>query len=257
MSGEKNSVNETDLMAYVDGQLDDERRRMVEAHLAQNAEDAAAVARWRRQNEAIAALYAPAAGEAVPERLDVRRMSAERHWSAPRLAGFAAAAAVVFALGSLSGWFVRGDLGPVSGGQAGLVAEAVAAHSLYSGEVLHPVEVKATQEQHLSTWLSKRLDRPLNIPDLRTQGFNLVGGRLLPAGSKPAAQFMYEDEKGRRITLYIVPASNERETAFHYEKFDELEAFFWKDIHIDCAMVGNLPREELHQISLDAYAQLS
>ena len=45
-------------------------------------------------------------------------------------------------------------------------------------------------------WLSKRLGRPLVVPDLAAVGFRLMGGRLLPAEDGPAAQFMYETGKG-------------------------------------------------------------
>lgn len=58
-------------------------------------------------------------------------------------------------------------------------------------------------------WLSKRLEADVNAPDLGGAGFVLLGGRLLPAealsgtASLPAAQFMYENANGRRVTLYI------------------------------------------------------
>jgi hypothetical protein len=37
------------------------------------------------------------------------------------------------------------------------------------------------QEAHLIQWLSKRLGRQLIAPDLTAGGFQLMGGRLLPA----------------------------------------------------------------------------
>lgn len=59
------------------------------------------------------------------------------------------------------------------------------------------------QEQHLARWLSKRLDLPVRLYDLRPQGFELVGGRLLPDSSGPSAQRMYQNGNGQRITLYL------------------------------------------------------
>jgi len=256
MNRHDGTITEGDLHAYVDGGLDEARRAAVEAHLAENPEGAAEVAAWRRQNETLRALYGPAAEEPVPIRLGSYRIDGEHRMAAGGRWRMAAAAAVLIALGGLGGWYGRELAAPVPGAAAPLVDEAIAAHSLYAREVVHPVEVKADQKAHLAAWLSKRLDRPLNIPDLRDRNFDLVGGRLLPADQGPAAQFMYEDKAGHRITLYVVPASNQRESAFRYVQLDKLESFFWTDEAISCAIVGDLPRETLRQIAVDAYKQL-
>ena len=256
MRSDDTSVSETELMAYADGQLDDARRAGVEDHLSRHPEDAASVAAWRRQNEAIRALHAPVAEKPVPSRLDVRRM-AEAHAGAGLPAMRIAAALVLcLGLGAAAGWYGRQAFAPPASAGPGLVGEAIDAHRLYAREVLHPVEVKADQRAHLAAWLSRRLDRPLTVPDLNSIGFRLVGGRLLPADGVPAAQFMYEDDHGRRITLYIVPTAHEPETAFRYAVRSNTETFYWRDETIACALVGDLPRDELHRLALESYRQL-
>ena len=60
-------ISEDDLHACVDDRLDLERRRAVEAELAQSPEDAARAAAYREQNAALHALYDPVLGEPVPE----------------------------------------------------------------------------------------------------------------------------------------------------------------------------------------------
>ena len=82
--------------------------------------------------------------------------------------------------------------------------DAIAAHRTFSVETRHPVEVGANEEIHLVQWLSKRLGHQLIVPDLSTLGFRLMGGRLLPADSGPAALFMYEDGKGTRLSCYYL-----------------------------------------------------
>ncbi|HEX7465011.1 MAG TPA: anti-sigma factor, partial [Usitatibacter sp.] len=67
----------------------------------------------------------------------------------------------------------------------------------------HPVEVDAKDQDHLVKWLSKRLDMALTVPVLSTEGFELLGGRLLPGNDGPVAQFMYQDASGKRLTLYV------------------------------------------------------
>src|SRR6185369_13024482 len=72
---------------------------------------------------------------------------------------------------------------------APLPVRAARAHLVYTPEVRHPVEVDAKEKDHLVKWLSKRLDRPLKVPALGNEGFELLGGRLLPGNDGPVAQF--------------------------------------------------------------------
>ena len=67
-------VTEDELHAYVDGELTADRRAAIEAWLAAHADDAAKVAAWRAQAEAIRARYGAVAQEPVPARLDLKRL---------------------------------------------------------------------------------------------------------------------------------------------------------------------------------------
>jgi anti-sigma factor RsiW len=256
MNGEQRKITEYDLLAYADGALDEDARAAVEAHIRQNPSAAEDVACWQRQNEALRKLYGNVAAEPPPPRLDAYRIERESRTKAGHWLRLAAAAVLLVAAGGGAGWYGRSILVPSAPLQQSLVDEAMEAHRIYSNEVVHPVEVRASEKDHLRAWLSKRLDRALTIPDLRAEGLTLVGGRLLPAAGGPAAQFMYEDDTGRRVTLYIIPAKEGRETSFRYATFDRLEAFFWTDEAISCALVGQLPRDRLHEIATQAYRQL-
>ena len=61
-------VTEEDLHAYVDGEVVPERRPVIEAWLAAHPEDAARVATWRAQADAIRARYGALATDPVPPR---------------------------------------------------------------------------------------------------------------------------------------------------------------------------------------------
>ena len=52
---------------------------------------------------------------------------------------------------------------------------AALAHAVYAPEVRHPVEVDASQQEHLVRWLSKRLGLDLKVPVLAAEGFELLG----------------------------------------------------------------------------------
>lgn len=251
-------ITEDDLHAYVDGALDPGRRALVDRHLAEHPLEAARVAAWERQNATLGELYRHIGEEPVPARLEVRRIAAAR--AAARTArpwrAVAVAAALCLAVGLAGGWIGRGYRVAAAAGQGTLVGEAVAAHSLYSPEVLHPVEVRAEEQEHLTAWLSRRLDRKLVLPDLRSRGFDLVGGRLLPVQGHPAAQLMYEDRAGQRVTFLVVAASGGRETSLQYGEEDGLGSLVWTEETIRCVLVGDLPRDRLRDLATLAYEQL-
>src|SRR5689334_14782329 len=127
-------VTEEELHAYVDGELAADRSAAVEAWLDAHPEDAARIAAWRTQAEAIRARYASVANEPVPPRFDLATLARkDRRWSR------AAAAAVLAALiiGGASGWFGRGYF-EAAGPTRNVTLEAFEAHRLYIGEVRHP-----------------------------------------------------------------------------------------------------------------------
>jgi anti-sigma factor RsiW len=251
-------ITETDLHAYVDGELEPGRRAEVDRYLAEHPLDADRVRDWHRANESLGALYAHIVEEPVPTRLDVHRLAgalaASR--SSHSWRGVAVAAVLSVTIGLASGWIGRGYWTGPDLGQSKLVDEAVAAHNLYAREVVHPVEVRADQHVHLAAWLSRRLDRSFVVPDLRPLGFSLVGGRLLPVQGQPAAQLMYEDETGQRVTFMIVAENEGQETSLQYAQVDGFSSFLWIDETLRCVLVGSLDRDRLRNIATRVYDQL-
>ena len=65
-------VTEDELHAYVDGELPADRQDAVEAWLAAHPDEAARVAAWRAQAEAIRARYGAVANEPVPDAAQAR-----------------------------------------------------------------------------------------------------------------------------------------------------------------------------------------
>ena len=133
---------------------------------------------------------------------------AQRRWlQAAMAAGLLLAGGVI---GALLGrhWRDAESAAPLAAASApangsGWVQRAAFAHSVYVPEPRHAVEVKA-QEEHLARWLTRRIDVPVKLFDLRDQGFELVGGRLLPDGPGKSAQLMYQDAQG--IAHHRLPA---------------------------------------------------
>lgn len=137
------------------------------------------------------------------------------------------------------------------------VQQATVAHAVYQPEQRHPVEVTAAQQDHLVQWLSQRLERPLSVPHLQDQGFELVGGRLLPGGNGARAQFMYQNAAGTRITLYLGALDDARASAFHFHSEGRISSFYWVDQGFGYALSGELPRPALQALATAVYRQLS
>src|SRR5512143_3118927 len=71
MTDRDSPVTEEELHAYVDGELPADRREAVAAWLAEHPEQAAMVAAWQAQAEAIRARYGAVADEPVPARFNL------------------------------------------------------------------------------------------------------------------------------------------------------------------------------------------
>jgi anti-sigma factor RsiW len=234
------------LSAWVDGELSLEQRAFVEAWLDQHPEDAARVQAWQRDRDALRAAFAGETARSVPEAL---RDVVWRRRGPPRWA-LAASAAGLLVLGALAGgaatwqWQRAQTAQLAAAGPQGWVQRAAYAHAVYVPEPRHAVEVKA-QEEHLARWLTRRIEAPVKLFDLRAHGFELVGGRLLPDGPGKSAQLMYQDAGGARVTVYLRKPEAGTHAEFRYERKGELGMFYWVDEDCGYAIVGPLPRERL------------
>src|SRR4051794_23022256 len=246
------SVSEEELHAYVDGQIAGGECAVVEQWLQSHPEDAARVAAWRAQADAIRARYGAVASEPVPPRFDLAALArTERNWS--RLA--AAVALLAFLVGGTAGWFGR-DVWEGTGPARAVTAEALDAHKLYVVEVRHPVEVPGSEAQHLSQWLSRRVGYSLRPPDLGPTGLNLVGGRLLPSPSGPAAAFfMYEGTSGERFTIYCRRAKGPQ-SALRYRAAGVVGSFSWVDDDVAYVVSGPAERARLQKVAEAVYEQV-
>jgi anti-sigma factor RsiW len=254
-------ISEAELHAYVDGELTPEDRAEIEVLLATAPGDAILVREFRELNQAIGQRYAVQPDAALPgrmrqtlarmpERRGARPPSFARRWSP------LAAAILVAVLAAVGGYLARGLTLETRRPQDAFVATAIGAHSVYVPEVRHPVEVGAAEEAHLVQWLTRRIGANVRAPLLAPLGWKLVGGRLLPDRGLPAAQFMYEDTAGRRLTLYMRKETGLNNTAFRFGESDGFGAFYWVDRPLAYAIAGRLSREELMSLATAVYAQL-
>ena len=246
-------VTEEELHAYVDGELAADRRGAVEQWLAHHGEDAARVAAWRAQADAIRARYGAIANEPVPARFDLDRLAraGRRRW---RLA--AAAVIAAFLIGGGAGWFGRAAFDG-AGPARNVTGEALDAHRLYVVEVRHPVEVPGSESVHLSQWLSRRVGYALRAPDLDATGLKLIGGRLLPSPSAgpAAAFFMYEGATGERFTVYCRRAMAPQ-SALRYRAAGTVGSFTWVEDDVAFVVSGPAEQARLKKVAEAVYEQI-
>jgi anti-sigma factor RsiW len=258
MSHPGDEVTELDLQAYADGKLPEERREAVTAWLAAHPEDAERIEGYRRLADELRTTYDAVLDEPVPERLS----RALRPARVRRVALIALWVGVGAALGGIGGWHLHSMQSPPAAASdpADLMARrAAVAHATYSPEVRHPVEVGADQEAHLVKWLSKRLGTQLRAPQLESVGYSLVGGRLLPGESGPAAHFMYQCNRGTRVTLYVRgDMGSSRSIAFRFAREGNVGVFYWVDSRMGYALSsGDISKEDLLNVANAAYQQLN
>lgn len=247
--------SDSELHAYLDGELAPDRQQTIAQWLAAHPDDAARIAAWQGQRALLQHTFAPVEAEPLPERL---RKAAQHPRRAARPLLRVAAALAWMSVGGLLGFTLQPAIVEPPASIPQLAQHAALAHAVYTPEVRHPVEVGADQEAHLVKWLSKRLGTSIRIPSLVEKGYHLVGGRLLPGETGPVAQFMYEEGSGRRLTLYLRHgASENRDTAFHFSREGVVGVFYWIDGELGYALSGELPRERLLGLAESAYNQLS
>ena len=256
------SFSEAELQAYVDNQLDPQRRQAVQAYLTENPQLALQVLDYQTINQALHTEFDNVLDEPIPTRLQAETVKRETAAGSYRPWLQAAVLGIVLLLGGILGWLLRGYettlfKQPTQAVNA-LTEQAVLAHNVYTRERRHAVEVVAAEEKHLVAWLSKRLGKEMRAPQLSALGFELLGGRLLASNDGPAAHFMYQNEAGERLTLFVLRKPTvDAATAFQFTSKDRVNTFYWIDGELGYALSGEIEKTQLSEIARAVEAQLA
>jgi anti-sigma factor RsiW len=255
---DRNDFSDTELSAWLDGEGSADERARIEAHLRSDADAAAKVRLWSADRDALRARFDAVRGEAVPERLaDTVTNGKARNGRWLQAAAVACLLATGGVIGSVLTWQVQSQrvAKAQAGTPAGWVQRAAYAHSVFVPEPRHAVEVRA-QEEHLSRWLTRRIDIPVKLFDLRDEGFELMGGRLLPDAGGKSAQLMYDNAQTKeRVTVYLRKPDADAPTTFRYVQQGSLGTFYWVEAGAGYALVGPLPKERLLALAQSIYRQ--
>ena len=248
MSDSGRPVVEDDLHAYIDRLLDADRIPAVERHLRDNAEAAAMVAAYAAQRDALRAALAEVADEPVPARLNpyaIRAAIAARRsmWRA------AAMVLLAFGLGGGGGWMLHDRIDRPPTTITLLTNEAFANHAVFTADRRRPTELGAEQREDLARWVSNRINHPVAPPDLSVAGYKYLGGRLAATPHGPAGMFMYQNEAGVRLTVFVRPVATPDSLPLESVAAGALEGYAWADKGMGYTVVAPLPAEDVRRVA--------
>lgn len=269
---------EDDLHAYVDGCLPPEQHAQVRQWLACDPEAAARVAAWREQREQLQALFAPVLAEPLPPAMAAGGMALVAALESPaavirrmetRVANWPwgrVAASVVLVLAGVALGTVARDRGLELAGLTVhepsfldvFVDQAAEAHRFYAADDRFPVEMGADDPEALDSRLSQRLGQTVFAPNLDPVGYKLIGGRSLPSRGGNRAQYMYENDKGKRLTVFAGSLPEPQASNAHFSQRGDIALFRWTEGSLAYAVSGPVGHDELltitRQVSQDLRA---
>jgi anti-sigma factor RsiW len=217
---------------YLDGELDPPAMLSVESHIAGCDACARHVAEMRALSGAIhdelPALAAPdalrarimdAVRTAMPApqasgapRQDPQRLGAEhfgmQRGNKPRLRPQWLAAAALYVVVGAATWMLGVAHGRSPGSAGPDLRDAVVASHVRSLQASHLIDVASSDRHTVKPWFDGKLDFSPPVPDLATQGFPLVGGRLDYLDGRPVAALVYGRAK-HVVNLFIWPAATD------------------------------------------------
>lgn len=244
MNTETAPINELDIMAYADGEFDDDQERKIEIEtfLRRNPEHAARVREYLRQDEEIRRVYALDMATLASSRLMVSllRMRSRRNSKSTFRAILVAA---TLALGIMA--ICRPEWAPGRAQSQGrFAAEAVTA--LRRSSSIDPVSILASSgvvKAETPQTIGFRLKPPhlASEAPLRGDGQNAFSER-------GEATLVYGRGKQRFVLLIALdPESKGSKISISTKK--GLPVAQWRDGSIVCTLVGNLDRSEILRLA--------
>ena len=252
-------IAEDDLNAFVDERLEPGRRAEVAAYLEAHPEIAKRIEGYAKQRDQLRTLLRPIADEPIPPELNVRRL-AELHERRSRSNWRVAAAAAVVVLTCLAGaggWMLQGMSEPPQQGVASLAQEAADNYAVYGPDRLHPVELRAGAGNELVDWVSRRLGRRVEAPNIETSGYRFMGGRVVATPHGPAALFMYDNDHGVRLVMLTRPMTVDEGAPMRPVSRGDIRGFSWAAKGMGYSLVGPTDSETLHPIADEIRRQVA
>ncbi|WP_085725908.1 anti-sigma factor [Pseudomonas sp. R37(2017)] len=228
--------SERDLHAYVDHQLSDADRRLVETFLANNPEISAQVRAWQLDAQQLRAALGGALQQPANPDLDPAVIRQRlKHQSRRHLAS-AAVLLIAVSVGGFSGWQAREmTLAPPQLP----MTDALQAYRLIAQQGILPADFKVGEDGDMQGWLDRYFTQANRLPDLSDAGFKPVSGRLLSTEQGPAAMVVYQNQGGQKVSFYVRPPGPKNFLLPRGSRSDGgLQAEYWSGGGYNYAMVS-------------------
>lgn len=225
------TVSDTDLHTFIDGELTLEGMAAVEAVLAHDPLLAARVHDFRADKLALIAAYGPLADTSVSivlltaARTEYSRPA--RQALHPAIVGAAAAALAASLLLTLT---PRASRDPVIE-QALVARENTRAPSRDLNHDLASI-VRADQA------MSALVGNPIHVPDLGRAGFKLVSAEIYGRTQADSIQLRYGDDAQRLFTVFLRPPAGA--DAFEVTERGAVRICVWRNADITVVMIGEM-----------------
>jgi anti-sigma factor RsiW len=249
-------VDEADLHAFVDGQLADERRDLVMAHLSANSDARERVDSYRRQRALLLELRSQLQGidnSAFRPDLQGALASAMRRqetWRSTMRGATGLAAGVALVMVGYAAFLnlAIDEPTPLTTAASTSIATraSVQREFTFGGGFIGPTSLTPAVDGEASlSWLADHLaDAKLDLPDLKPLGLRLTGGGVLPGSSAPAVRLVYKDEEGNHLLLYMGVIESKAEQAFTLMP-EGLLSLHWRQGPLVFALVGSVDSPRL------------
>lgn len=116
------------------------------------------------------------------------------------------------------------------------------------------IDIVSNKPEEVHNWLQTKLDFKVMVPDLSSQGVNLLGARVCSLKNKRAASIMYK-KSGHNLSVFMFDARglkfpktkkiNVNNKIFYLSKEKGYNSILWVEDRIACLFVSDLNETEL------------
>jgi anti-sigma factor RsiW len=247
------------LSPYLDGELAEEERRAVAAHIESCRACAALASAFRRIGRTIAesgreraaSTLAPrirtmlaraAAGEDRPETIPRSRAAIGRLRAAQVLMRQAAVIVAACLLTALVTWWVAS-----ASGQSSRLAQDVLSAHVRSLLQESPIQVASSDAHTVKPWFNGRVDFSPEVKDLSADGFPLLGGRLDYVGGRRVGALVYKRHL-HTISVFVWPEAHGQTGPPRLVMRDGYNLLAWNRDGLAYWAISDLNADELRQL---------
>jgi anti-sigma factor RsiW len=250
MRGTPGHLDPEKLGAYIDSELDGQRRSEVEAHLTRCPDDAELVATYRRLGQTLRRGIGEASDHEGVSLLAAILQARRLRWRRKRMIVAATIMILIFTGGGAL-WLHRTAGQPAD--LADLARDSAATYRIYVAAGPIPPATGDEGREQVASWLSSHFGKQIQVPDLEQFGFRITGVKLLTTEHGPAALLIYTDVIGRSVTCLFRHRPASGEAGLRFVEEDGMVTSYGADEDLGYAMTARIARRDLQAMAEAVY----